>query len=197
MIYMLNEFSDLAKVRNLPKKRKELAYYLAGFADGEGCFSVAIKKQQDTRFGWVLDPVFHVTQHKNHRNILDLYVRFLGCGRVIPKPGQPQLMQFYVDNRRQLREKITPFFERYPLLVKNHDFEIFSKIVNGLEQKQHSKLDSFVSLIKMAFMMNYLGKQRRYKLSDILNSLQSTGSSETIRQTTDNVGDDIVQHVKP
>lgn len=177
---MLQEYNDLAKVSNLPKKRKELAYYLTGFTDAEGCFNIALKRQIDTRFGWVLDPVFHVTQHKKHLHILELYKRFLGCGRVIPKPGQPDVLQFYVDNRRQLHEKIIPFFKRHHLLVKANDFEIFSKIVIGLEEKKHSKLETFLPLIKMAFEMNYDGKQRRYKLDEVLKNLK-TGSSETTR----------------
>ncbi|PIT83919.1 hypothetical protein COU37_05535 [Candidatus Micrarchaeota archaeon CG10_big_fil_rev_8_21_14_0_10_45_29] len=184
VIYMLQEYNDLVKVSNLPKKRKELAYYIVGFADAEGCFNVALKKQKDTRFGWVLDPVFHVTQHKSHRHILELCKRFLGCGRVIPKPGQPDVLQFYVDNRRQLHEKIIPFFERYKLLVKARDFEIFSKIVRDLEQKKHSNIDSFKEMVKIAFEMNQNGKQRRYILSEVMKDLSLTGSSETIRQTT-------------
>lgn len=182
---MLDEFSMGGKVSNLPAKRKELIYYLVGFTDAEGCFSVALKRQEGTRFGWVLDPVFHITQHANYRHILQLFAKVLGCGRVIPKPGQPETMQLYVDNRRQLHEKIVPFFRKYKLLAKARDFELFAKIVEGLENKQHENRESFCKLIKLAFKMNLEGKQRRYQLQEILEDIMSapTGSSETIRQT--------------
>lgn len=179
---MLSEYKDLVELSKLPNKKSELCYYLAGFADAEGCFSVALKKQEGTRFGFVLDPVFHVTQHKQNRAVLELYVRVLGCGRIFPKPGQPDTLQFYTDNRRQLSEKILPFFRKYRLIGKDDDFQKFARIVEGLERKEHADRESFIKLVTLAFGMNLEGKQRRYKLDDVLGEI-STGSSETIRQT--------------
>ena len=173
---MLTEHKDLAELSKLPKNARELSYYLAGFADAEGCFSVALKRQEGTRFGFVLDPVFHVTQHRQGRAVLELYVRVLGCGRIIPKPGQPDTLQFYADNRRQLSEKILPFFRKYRLIGKDKDFERFARIVEGLERKEHADREKFISLVKLAFEMNLEGKQRRYELESVLREISSTGS---------------------
>ena len=183
---MLSEYKDIVELSKLPKKRSELSYYLSGFADAESCFSVALKRQEGTRFGFVLDPVFHVTQHESSRQILELYVRVLGCGRIFPKPGQPQTLQFYVDNRRQLSEKILPFFRKYRLIGKDKDFEKFARIVEGLENKEHADRESFIRLVKLAFGMNLDGKQRRYDLDTVLSEIPQTGSSETKRQTPSN-----------
>ncbi len=176
------------ELSKLPKRRY-LNYYVLGFVDAEGCFSVSLKKQETARFGWVLDPVFHVTQHGKSRNVLELIKNALNCGRIIKKPGQPETMQFLVDNRRQLKEKVIPFFDRYELLVKNKDFGLFRRIVEGLERKEHAKPETFRELVKLAFQMNMDGKQRRYRLDEVLDSIK--GSSETIRGTPK--GDDIVQ----
>jgi hypothetical protein len=183
---MLTEYKDLVELSKLPKTKSELLYYLAGFADAEGCFSVALKRQAGTRFGFVLDPVFHVTQHVQNRAVLELYVRVLGCGRIFPKPGQPDMLQFYVDNRRQLSEKILPFFRKYNLIGKHKDFLRFARIVEGLERKEHAERGKFISLIKLAFEMNLEGKQRKYNLEEVLREISQTGSSETIRQTSGN-----------
>ena len=52
-------------------------------------------------------------------------------------------------------------------------------------KKEHSNLNSFKRLVKVAFKMNLEGKQRRYKLEDILRDLEKySGSSEAIRQTS-------------
>jgi hypothetical protein len=180
---MLSEYKNVVELRKLPKKRGELSYYLAGFADAEGCFSVALKRQKGTRFGFVLDPVFHVTQHRNNRAVLELFVRVLGCGRIIPKPGQPETLQFYTDNRRQIFEKILPFFRKYRLIGKDQDFQKFARIVEGLEKKEHARKEPFMKLVKLAFGMNLEGKQRRCSLEEVLRKISQTGSSETIRQT--------------
>lgn len=145
--------------------------YLAGFTDGEGCFNVSLKKQKDTRFGWVLDPLFQVTQHKNNREILELFQSMMTCGRIIEKPGQKDLLVFLVDNRKQLKEKVIPFFERHPLFTKRQDFEKFREIVEGLERKEHRNLEGFKKLLTKAFEMNLGGKQRRYKLDEVLETL--------------------------
>ena len=152
-------------------KRRYLNCYIQGFTDAEGCFSVSIEKQKTTRFGWVLDPVFQITQHRENSEVLDLIRETLGCGRIIQKPGQPDTMIYIVDNRRQLKEIVLPFFEKHKLLVKKGDFELFAQIVNGLEEKKHTRLESFKNLIKLAFQMNLKGKQRRYKLNYILEDL--------------------------
>ncbi len=182
---MINEFADLVELRKLPKKRSELAYYIVGFTDGEGCFSIALKQQAGTRFGFVLDPVFHVTQHAKNRGLLLLLERFFGCGRVIQKPGQAETLQYYVDNRRQISEKIIPFFEKHALIVKGEDFRKFADIVRALENKEHSDKGTFKKLVSVAFSMNMEGKQRRYDLESVLKAIED-GSSETIRQTPGN-----------
>ena len=105
------------------KKTKYMRYYLLGFADAEGCFSISLKKEKTARFGWALDPLFQVTQRKESRHILELFKKELRCGRIIQKSGQPDLYVYLVDNRRQLVESVIPFFEKFNLLGKTNDFE--------------------------------------------------------------------------
>ena len=90
-----------------------------------------MKKEDTARFGWALDPLFQITQHKNNRAILELFQAQLRCGRIIEKPSQPDLLLYLVDNRRQLVEKIIPFFEQNNLLAKNEDFLKFKEIIEG------------------------------------------------------------------
>ena len=155
---------------NVPKA-KYLKYYLLGFTDAEGCFSVSLKKENTARFGWALDPLFQITQHKCNREVLEMFQKELKCGRIIEKSGQPDCLVFLVDNRRQLVEKIIPFFEKYPLLTKCNDFVKFREIITGLENKMRHKKETFIELIKKCYEMNLEGKQRRYKLQEILEDL--------------------------
>jgi len=154
------------------RKTKYLRHYLLGFTDGEGCFSISLKKEDTARFGWVLDPLFQITQHKLNSNVLQLFKEELKCGRIIEKPGQPDLMLYLVDNRRQLIEKVIPFFNKYKLLLKNKDFELFKTIVQGLESKMHFQKETFIELVKQCFEMNMEGKQRRYKLQEIIEDIE-------------------------
>ena len=167
----LFEYRNMPAFRRLPKRKRPLKYYLLGIVDAEGCFSVSLKEQKGTRFGYVLDPVFSVSQHKSNKFVLDLLHRELDCGRVIQKHGQKGSFVFVVDNRRQLVEKIIPFFNKYKLLLKWNDFQKFSTIVLGLDRKEHSKRESFKELIRLAFTMNLMGKQRRKDLKTVLDRI--------------------------
>ena len=160
--------------------QEQLIYYLTGFADGEGCFCIALKNQKSAKVRWVLDPIFHVTQHAKHKEILYEFQKLLNCGIVIKKYGQKDTMQFIVQSRRELVDKVIPFFRKYNLITKNKDFEIFAEVVESLDQHKHADKQEFKRLLKKVFTMNGEGKQRRYKIEDGLNSLDS---SETIRQT--------------
>ena len=158
----------------------QFLHYFLGFVDGEGCFNISLKKQDSAKMRWVLDPVFHVTQHKNHVRLLYNFQRMLGCGTVIRKYGQPDTMQFIVQSRKELVDKVIPFFRKHKLLVKRKNFEIFAEVVEGLDQHQHGNVQDFRKLVRRVFVMNNKGKYRKYTLKEVLDSL---GSSETIRQT--------------
>ena len=160
--------------------KEQLIYYLTGFVDAEGCFCISLKQQKSAKVKWVLDPVFHVTQHKDGKYILEMLKNILKCGNIIKKYGQDNTLQFYVHSRKDLTECIIPFFRKHKLITKQKDFEIFAEIVEALSKHRHGNLNDFRKLLKKAFTMNRGGKQRRYNLKEVLNSL---GSSETIRQT--------------
>ena len=160
--------------------KDQFIHYIIGFVDGEGCFCIALKNQKSAKVKWVLDPVFHVTQHSKHKKLLQNLQKFLDCGTVIKKYGQEDTLQFIVQSRRELVDKVIPFFKKYKLIVKKKDFEIFAEIVEELDKHKHGNIKNFKILLKKAFKMNQEGKQRKYLLEDVLKSL---GSSETIRQT--------------
>ena len=163
---MTQELDDVEM--ELPSRQRHLRYYLLGIIDGEGCFSLALKRQASAKFGWVLDPVFHVAQHKKNRFVLDILQRELRCGRVRPKYGQPDTMILIVDNRRQIGEILLPYLRKYKPLVKRNEFEIFAGAVEALERGDHHDYRKFRKLVADAFTMNYEGKQRRHDLREVL-----------------------------
>jgi hypothetical protein len=178
---MLSEFKDIIDPKMLPNRRKYLHYYIVGLVDGEGCFSISIKKQDNTKFGWAIDPVFHVTQNREHVAVLEILKRVFNCGRIIPKPGQEETtLQYIVDARRNLAEKIIPFFKKHKPIIKWREFQYFAEIVEGLERGEHRSLEGFKKLLEKAYEAS---SERKYRLSDILSELERrVDASETIRR---------------
>ena len=160
-----------------------LGHYIAGFVDGEGSFHVAIQKNPTVKLKWQIVPEFHVSQHKTSRNVLDLMCNVLDCGYVKPNHRtnpDDETFVFVVRSRSDLASKVIPFFREYRLRTsKKDDFEIFAKVVSGMQKRQHHSRKGLIELMKLAFSMNRSGKYRRMSLNEILENLEP---SETARQ---------------
>jgi hypothetical protein len=156
--------------------------WVTGFVDGEGCFSVSIHRNANARStgGWQLHPVFHVYQHERHRDVLEELRVVFGCGRLRSKGPNSSVWTYAVDGLAELATHVVPFFERFPLVVKEHDFRIFATIVRSMRRKEHLTSEGFERLVRLAYEMNLAGKQRSRRIDEIL-----TGSSETARQAPD------------
>ena len=153
--------------------------WIAGFVDGEGCFSVSVHRSSMMRRngGWQLQPVFHVYQHQDHREVLEAMVPTFGCGRVRPKGPRSSVLTYAVEALRDLEAAIVPFFERYPLVVKRDDFSTFAAIERSMRKKEHLTRSGFERLVRLAYAMNANGKQRARSIEQVL-----AGSSETARE---------------
>ncbi len=152
--------------------------WVVGFVDGEGCFSVSVHRSTMMRRhgGWQLQPVFHIYQHQDHRDVLEAMIRVFGCGRLRPKGPNSSVWTFAVDGLADLERAVIPFFERYPPVVKQRDFEAFSHIVRSMRRKEHLSRSGFEHLVRLAYGMNANGKQRARTLEQVL-----AGPSETAR----------------
>jgi hypothetical protein len=167
---MLYEFADLIDPKQLPSRRKYLHYYITGFVDGEGCFSISVKKQDDAKFGWVIDPVFHVTQNKERGIILEILKRTFKCGRIIPKPGQEdKVLQYTVDSRRNLTDVIIPFFEKNKPIAKSRQFVFFKEIIDSLKKGEHRNQAGITNLMKKVYAMS---EERKHPLEEVLLQIQ-------------------------
>jgi hypothetical protein len=169
------------------------ALWIVGFVDGEGCFSVAIHENVGAPHGWQLTPVFQVYQHEAHRVALESLRRHFGGGWIRPKGGASSVLTYGVQARRDLLASVIPFFERHRLIVKAEAFEAFATIVRSLAAKVHLRRDGFESMVRLAYGMNALGKQRRRPIESVLGILRDctpgTPASPGVMRQSDPCGD--------
>ncbi len=152
--------------------------WVVGFVDGEGCFSVSIHRNESAKptRGWHIQPTFQVSQHHDHRDILEQLAAFFVCGTVRHKGANSCVDVFVVHSTIQLVEQIIPFFEANQLRVKRDDFESFAFITKAVRTRSHHRPDVFEDVVERAYSMNARGKQRKRPIEAIL------GSSETARE---------------
>ena len=167
-----------------------IAWYISGFADGEGSFNISLKKDADYVTKWHIEPSFNISQRDI--SVLTLCKRYFGVGTI--RMRRDGVYYYEVRNYRALQERIIPFFERYHLLStsKMRNFRIFKEIVIQMNQNAHLSKDGLHTILKLRERLNEgRGRKRKYSLNDYLDS--QTKSSETIRQTPLSSGDDIVR----
>jgi hypothetical protein len=152
---------------NLPgavNQQERLDAYIAGFVDGEGCFSVSIQRNPSCRLGWQLLPEFHVSQNPERRLVLDLIQCRLGCGRIRDnhRGTRDASLVLVVRRRTDLVHRVIPFFEAQPLVSsKQQDFLAFARIVRRMEEGMHLTAKGFDKLRSEALSMNGGGRYRR------------------------------------
>ena len=159
------------------------SYYVSGFVDGEGCFSITIQKSKNVKLGIQVIPEFHVSQHQRRTEVLEAIKDKLDCGYIKPNnPNNPKDLTsvYVVRNLADIRNKIVPFFKKYPLFSsKQQDFEKFAKVVSAMSKREHLTKNGLSRILKRSFTMNDGGRYRKFKIEDVLSCLES---SETVRQ---------------
>ena len=163
------------------QERLRFAGWVAGFIDGEGCFSVSIQKSPNTKLGWQVFPEFVVTQGEKSLSSLKKIKDFFGCGNIFVNKRydnhKENLYRYCVRSLDDLRDKIIPFFNENSLqTAKRFDFEIFKEAMKLIEENKHLTMDGIKEIAKLSQQMN------RKKPSRIL------VSSETVRQNPIKIG---------
>jgi hypothetical protein len=149
-----------------------LASYISGFVDGEGCFCVSFQPSDRHRYGWEVRPSFSVSQNVDRAQLLNILLETWKCGSIRPDRSD-KTVKFEVRKIDDLVRVVIPHFEEFPLLsTKSDDVLCFSKICRLIKAKQHLELNGFREIVKLAMCMNPTGK-RKYRKDEILSSLCS------------------------
>jgi hypothetical protein len=129
------------------------AEWITGFVDGEGCFHVGISKHSEMTIGFQVLPEFTVVQHKRDVNLLYAFKKYFGCGVVRVNHGDR--MAYRVRDKNHLKERIVPFFIKYPLKSKKlADFKKFCSILRMMDVGDHLDSEGIVKIKQTASQMN-------------------------------------------
>ncbi len=126
--------------------------WVVGFVDGEGCFHVSLNKLQKMTLGWQVLPEFRVVQHQRDEKVLKKLNDFFGFGSIVINHGDRK--EFRVRGLENLN-KIVQFFKQNQLQTsKQRNFEIFTEIIQLMNQKQHLTKEGLEKIAKLASKMN-------------------------------------------
>lgn len=126
--------------------------WIAGFASGEGCFLVNIKKSKTHSSGFQVILRFQLTQHVRDEQLMRSLIECFGCGNVY---FNGEAVDFIVEKFSDIETKIIPFFNKYPIVgVKSQDFQDWCFVGKIMQDKEHLTQDGLDKIIKIKAGMN-------------------------------------------
>ncbi len=144
---------------NNQQERLNTGFWISGFVDGEGCFTVSIIKNSTTKFNKQIFPEFVITQGGKSLEALKEVQKFFKGGSIVLNKRHDNhrvdLYKFCVRSVTELHDKIIPFFRQFPLRTsKRKDFVIFSRIIKMMHKKKHLSQNGFQKVLALAGKMN-------------------------------------------
>jgi len=157
--------------KDLPEIEKK-KWFLAGIIEGEGSLCISIKNHNSSRFGFLIDPEFFIYQHKNRRELLEMAKEIFKTGSIWQKPGNENVLVYGIRDRRSLKERVIPFFEKYMIFsARKKDYYIFKKVIESLERKEHYTKEGFIKILELTYKMNQEGKGRKRELIELVKGI--------------------------
>ena len=148
----------------------DVASYISGYVDGEGCFNVSLSPRPTLLVGWEVRPSFSVSQNGDRAEVLTLLQTYFGCGAIRPDRSD-RTVKWEIRSLLPIMDRVLPHFRRHPLLSsKQKDFELFALVCEAMARGEHRTVCGLIEIVRLAGQMNPSGK-RRYLPVQILQSL--------------------------
>jgi LAGLIDADG endonuclease len=155
------------------QERPGFEQWVVGFVDGEGCFSISVVRNAGCRLGWQVQHEFAVTQAAPSRPALEALGRFFQCGRIIESNRHDNhrapLLRYSVKSRRDLVERVIPFFEMNPLVTaKQSDFKSFCVVLTMMQAGGHLSQEGMTTIVRITETMNCRKRSRFLESSEAI-----------------------------
>lgn len=128
--------------------------FITGLIDAEGCFSIRVIKNPNTKLGWSVETLFIVGFDKKELNLLILIKDyFKGVGHITVTKNS---IRYTVGSIKELVNVVIPHFLSYPLITKKKaDFILFTEVVNIILKKDHLTLDGLLKIVALKHSINW------------------------------------------
>jgi hypothetical protein len=151
--------SDNVRGADNQQERLWICGWIAGFVDGEGCFSVPVFRNHKAKLRWQVQPTFVVAQSASSRDVLEELVRVFGCGKVYVNQRHDNhrepLARYVVNRFADLRDEVVPFFHEHQLRTsKRENFEKFVTVLRLMEERKHLTISGLIEIAEIAETMN-------------------------------------------
>ena len=119
----------------LPKNPNFKPWWITGFTDAEGCFTLAPVRNNKLKLGWGVNIAFTIGLHAKDLAMLEEIKNYFGVG-CINKHGSNSVL-WRVQSMQEIA-KIIEHFDKYPLITqKLADYLLWKEVILMMERKEH------------------------------------------------------------
>lgn len=127
-------------------------WFVTGFTDGDGSFSVSITKKKEG-IGWKIVPIFTIGLDLKDLDILVQIKDFFKTGNIYT--SKRGVVYYTVGSVKDIVKYIIPHFDKYPLVTqKLKDFRLFKEIVLLMEKGEHNLLPGLLKVFSLKVNLN-------------------------------------------
>lgn len=126
-------------------------WFVTGFTDAEGCFSIKLSKCNNF-LGWKVQLDYCIGLHKSDLQILADMKSHFGVGQL---SNSGKVAMYSVRSLKEITEVIIPHFDKYPLFTKkNEDFLLFKSAALLMNSKIHLTRNGLQQVINLRASIN-------------------------------------------
>ena len=146
------------------RQRKLNPFYIVGFIDGEGLFSISVGKHKTLSRGLEIRPEFEIELRADDKEILERILVTIGCGKIYDcsyeRYGWYPHVKYKITSTKDMESYLFPFLDRYRLQAKKaKSYKFFREIVLMVRRKKHLSDAGFNKIIKLRDKIRELGKK--------------------------------------
>jgi len=128
-------------------------WFVTGFTDAEGCFSISIKPDAKLKLKWRASPLFIIKLHIKDLAILEEIKHTLGVGKI--RKNGINSVQYLVETFKEF-QVIVEHFNKYPLVTaKVSDFLLFKQCFEIIKQGEHLTENGILKLVGLKSSLNW------------------------------------------
>ena len=126
-------------------------WFLTGFTDAEGCFTIGVVKNKKYKVGWTVKLRFQLGVNEKDKFLLLQSKNFFGVGNIYVSESA---VQFIVQSVNDLAV-IIKHFDKFSLITKKKiDFELFKQVFNIVINKEHITEEGLRKIVAIKASMN-------------------------------------------
>jgi hypothetical protein len=159
-------------------------WFITGFIDAEGSFSINVIKNKQSKTGWVVKLIFEIHLHEKDHALLRLIQKFFSQMGIVGSiyNHDEGAIKYVVQSLKDLKVVIA-HLNKYPLITQKWaDFQLFKSAVELMDRKEHLTIKGLRKILGVkASLNNGLSDKLKAEFSEIIPVQRPLTKNQTIK----------------